>query len=134
MVLDCCHVAERKSILIIERTHVLSSRMYRSLEKAGAMVIGPVCSLGEAKVILESMRIDGVVLDSDFEELVDVEQLLGDERVPMVYACNLSECRSGEKGCYRLQHEDDAGPVLEVLLSSGSLNIGANDRRTDHAT
>lgn len=112
--------ARGKSVLFVECSHVLSSEIYRSLEALGALIVGPVSTIDEARIILGSMRIDGVVLDKDLEDVTNIEQFLADEDVPSIYSCNLHECVSGTSGCYRL-HDAEGDPValLTALFGSG---------------
>lgn len=108
-----------KSVLFFERSHVLRPELYEALEAHGASIVGPVCTIREAALLLQCLDIDGAILDRDLMESEEVKQLLDNSGVPSVYSCNEPQCRSGEDGCFRL-HDNVSDPLtlLKALFQT----------------
>jgi hypothetical protein len=106
---------EGRIVLFIERSHLLNDAMYRSIERLGPKIIGPLCSAAEVATILRHVDIDAAILDRDCDGQADIRQLLDDHGIPSVYSCNLKSCRSGKDACYRL-FDEKTDPVQ--LLNS----------------
>jgi hypothetical protein len=96
---------EGRIVLFVERSHLLNDTMYRSIERLGPKIIGPLCSVEEVATILRHVDIDAAILDRDCDGEADIRQLLDDHGIPSVYSCNLKSCQSGDDACYRLFDE-----------------------------
>jgi hypothetical protein len=108
-----------KSILFVEQSHVLAPEIYAALEAIGANVLGPICTVEEAALLLRSLRIDGAVIDKDLNDSDDLLLLLAASGVPSVFSCNEPQCRSGENDCYRLKNaESDPLVLLKGLFNA----------------
>jgi hypothetical protein len=104
-------VLEGKSILIVERSHILALELYQALESFGATIIGPICTIDEAVLLMRFLEIDGAVLDKDLADSEELTRLLRTHGVPTVFSCNEPHCQSGRNGCYRL-NEVQRDPII----------------------
>ena len=78
-----------KMVLVVEDDYFIASEMCRSLETAGAQVIGPIGRVADTlALIARSDRIDGAVLDLNLrdEMAFPVADMLRERGVPFVFA------------------------------------------------
>lgn len=52
-----------RCILIVEDVYWIAAELARTLSRAGATIVGPVCEVGQALTLIESRRVDAAVLD-----------------------------------------------------------------------
>lgn len=83
------HTLEGCRILVVEDEYLLAEELRLELEDAGADVIGPFGTVGEAAgVIRDEPTLDGAVLDVNLhgEMVFEVADLLAARDVPFVFA------------------------------------------------
>jgi CheY-like chemotaxis protein len=76
-------------ILVVEDEIFLAQELYDSLTEAGALVVGPARSVGQALALLDATTdLDGAVLDINLngETVYPVADLLAKRGVPFVFA------------------------------------------------
>ena len=76
-----------KRILILEDEYFIASDLERALEKAGAVVVGPVGDLAKGLALAEAEAIDAAVLDVNLGGNVSyaVAEKLADRAVPYMF-------------------------------------------------
>jgi ActR/RegA family two-component response regulator len=78
-----------KTVLVVEDDYFIATEMCRTLEQAGARVLGPIERVADSlALIARSDRIDGAVLDLNLREEMafPVADMLGERGVPFVFA------------------------------------------------
>ncbi len=82
------HLFKGAHILIVEDEYFLAEETRRSLEGAGAIVVGPVSHVNDALLLLEQERVDAAILDVHLgDELVfPLVEGLEERKIPFVFA------------------------------------------------
>lgn len=77
-----------KHILIVEDEFFIADTTRRTLERAGAIVIGPAPSVEAGLALIDDNRIDGAILDIrlDGETVFPIAERLQDAGIPFVFA------------------------------------------------
>lgn len=77
-----------RRILLAEDEYVIAEAMRRNLEKAGAIVVGPVASVDAALALIEAEQIDGALLDISLrgQKVFPVAEALVARGIPFVFA------------------------------------------------
>jgi DNA-binding LytR/AlgR family response regulator len=94
--LDSSHQPLRgMRVLIVEDEYVVASDLVRLLKDVGAMVAGPVASVGEALLLVTDGEngLDAAVLDVNLhgERVFPVADALADRGVPVVFTTGYDE-------------------------------------------
>jgi CheY-like chemotaxis protein len=109
-------------VLVVEDVYVIADDLCRVLEAAGAQVIGPVPSVGEAMDLLaRETAITGAVLDVDLNgtKVFPLADLLGSLGVPFVFVTGYGENMIPEAHAHvpRCEKPADAKAVIGALFS-----------------
>jgi CheY-like chemotaxis protein len=89
-----------RSVLVVEDEYLIAADLYVSLMDAGAMVVGPVSTIGDALNELQSRDdIDAAVVDLDLhgEDGAAVADALASKGIPFVFATAYSAVRLPER-------------------------------------
>lgn len=77
-----------KYILIVEDEYFVAKNVRRSLEAAGAVVVGPAPSVEVGMTLIEQYPVDGAILDIrlDVETVFPIVDRLHQAKIPFVFA------------------------------------------------
>jgi hypothetical protein len=120
-----------KTILIFDANGYASFDLSEAIEESDGCVAGPVATLSEALIILDSVDIGGAIVDCDLAEASDVVMLLSERDIPLV----VQVCSSPERS---LDEFDDKGSVLmrpvdpRTILKSLLVEIGKSEWRASN--
>jgi CheY-like chemotaxis protein len=91
VMLDWLDQFQRKRILVVEDEYLLADQMRRRLTKHGAIVIGPVASVGAALSLIDEGDVDAAVLDIllDAETSYPVAEVLEIRSIPFVFVSSV---------------------------------------------
>lgn len=86
--MNAMHLFKNKRIMFIDGKGLLTAACRRRLVYAGATIVGPVSSVGEAKAALNGWKIDAAVLDlrTDDHMIVTLADDLEALDIPFVFA------------------------------------------------
>jgi len=82
-----------RRILLAEDEYLIAEAMRRNLEKAGAIVVGPVASVVAALALVESEQIDGALLDVSLrdQKIFPVAEALAARGIPFLFTTGYGE-------------------------------------------
>ena len=122
---------ESKTILIFDDSGYASLDLSEAIEESDGCVAGPVATLSETLIILDSVDVGGAIVDCDLAEASDVVMLLSQRDIPLV----VQVCASPERS---LDEFDDKGSVLmrpvdpRTILKSLLVEIGKSELRASN--
>jgi CheY-like chemotaxis protein len=92
VMLDWLDQFHGKRILVVEDEYLLADQIRRRLTKHGAIVIGPVASVGAALTLIDGGNIDAAVLDIllDAETSYPIAEVLEIRSIPFVFVSSVS--------------------------------------------
>jgi CheY-like chemotaxis protein len=112
-----------KRVLIVEDEYFLADETRRKLEESGAIVVGPVGTVGSALELLDVEQIDGAILDIHLvDELVfPVAEELEQRGIPFVFATgyNPSILPAKFTGFALCEKPAELGSIAEALFGNG---------------
>jgi hypothetical protein len=73
-----------RTVLIVDESGYAALDLAQAIEESDGSVAGPVASLSEALVILDSRKVQGAVVDSEVVDANEIVMLLVEREVPMV--------------------------------------------------
>lgn len=78
---------EGKKIMVVEDEALLALDLAMTMEDLGAAVVGPCYRLGAALDLVQSMKVDGAILDVDLngETVFPLARFLEEQGVPFVF-------------------------------------------------
>lgn len=114
-----------RHILLVEDDYLIAAAMQLGLEDAGAHVVGPAASVGDALALLDSEPVDGAILDVSLnnEKVYPVAEILTARGIPFIFTTGYSASDLPPAWQHILRHEKpvDAATVARALLGQNSL-------------
>jgi len=112
-------------LLVVEDEYFIADDLARGLEKAGAIVLGPVGAPDTALDLIDEVpRIDGAILDINLagDMVYPVAERLLDRRVPFVFATGYERVAIPERfaaitRCEKPVSADTVGRALERAIA-----------------
>ena len=115
---------QSRHILLVEDEYFIAYAMERGLEDAGARVVGPAASVGDALALLDSEPIDGAVLDVslDNEKVYPVAEVLTARGIPFVFTTGYSASDLPPKWRHvpRCEKPVDVAKIAHALLGNNA--------------
>lgn len=109
-----------RQVLVVEDEYILAEDLHRTLEEAGAIVLGPVPSVADAIALIEAEpEIDGAVLDLnlDGEMVFPVADMLAEREIPFVFTTGYEAWNVPARfaNATRCEKPVEAGKLARVL-------------------
>jgi CheY-like chemotaxis protein len=81
-----------KHVLVVEDEFLIAESMCLDLENAGAIVVGPVPTVGRALSLLQSRQVDAALLDIKLNEETSISIVndLSRRAIPYVFVSNIN--------------------------------------------
>jgi len=81
-----------KHVLVVEDEFLIAESMCLDLENAGAVVVGPVPTVGRALSLLQSRQVDAALLDIKLNEETSISIVndLSKRAIPYVFVSNIN--------------------------------------------
>ena len=116
-----------KRVLIVEDEYFLADDTRRKLEDNGAVVIGPVGTVGAALELLETEQVDGAILDIHLvDDLVfPVAEELERREIPFVFATGYDPSILPAKftGFALCEKPTELNSIAEALFGKGPTDL-----------
>ncbi len=116
-----------KRVLIVEDEYFLADETRRELESNGAVVVGPVGTVGAALELLETEQVDAAILDIHLaDELVfRVAEELERREIPFVFATGYDPSILPLKftGFALCGKPTELGTIAEALFGNGPVDL-----------
>ena len=125
---ECLTVSESlfrdRHILLVEDEYFIADAMQRSLEDAGAYVVGPAASVKDALALLDSEPVDGAVLDVSLYDgkVYPVAEVLMARGIPFIFTTgyDASDLPPAWRHVPRYEKSVDAATIAHALLGDDS--------------
>lgn len=120
-----------RTILIVDAGGYAALDLSEAIEESDGSVAGPVATLAEALVLLNSVNVGGAIVDCELADASEVVMLLAERDVPVVLQVSASTpCSLG-------QLNDKASVLVRpvdprTVLESLAVEIGKLELRSDN--